>query len=199
MHLQYASIFHTGARGGPVCHGERHPGSLKPKYPRNFTHIVPYCPNIVPYCPHTVHILSKYCPILSSYCPHIVPYCHTLSSYYPILSTYCPLIVPYCHILSTYRPHIVHTLSTYCPHIVHILSTRCPQIIPLQVIPELDAPAHVGAGWEAAHPDFTTCVNKEPWTDWYNPDNPQICFGWDTLWDNILYFFQGVLNLPVAS
>ena len=61
--------------------------------------------------------------------------------------------------------NIVHTLS----HILHILSlivTYCPHIIPLQVIPELDAPAHVGAGWEAAHPDFTTCVNKEPWTDW---------------------------------
>ena len=35
-----------------------------------------------------------------------------------------------------------------------------------QVIPELDAPAHVGAGWEAVDPELTTCVYKEPWTDW---------------------------------
>ena len=36
----------------------------------------------------------------------------------------------------------------------------------LQVIPELDAPAHVGAGWEAVAADLTLCVNREPWTDW---------------------------------
>ena len=67
------------------------------------------------------------------------------------------------------------------------------------MIPELDAPAHVGAGWEAAHPDFTTCVNKEPWTDWYNPFNPQICFESTTGWETGHICFEGVLNLPVAS
>jgi len=36
----------------------------------------------------------------------------------------------------------------------------------VRVLPELDAPAHVGAGWEAVDPSFTLCVNKEPWLDW---------------------------------
>merc|ERR1719318_2488195 len=36
----------------------------------------------------------------------------------------------------------------------------------VRVLPELDAPAHVGAGWEAVDPSYTLCVNKEPWTDW---------------------------------
>jgi len=36
----------------------------------------------------------------------------------------------------------------------------------VRVLPELDTPAHVGAGWDAVDPSFTLCVNKEPWTDW---------------------------------
>ena len=30
----------------------------------------------------------------------------------------------------------------------------------VRVVPELDSPAHVGAGWEAVDPGFTLCVNK---------------------------------------
>ena len=51
----------------------------------------------------------------------------------------------------------------YAPTWSHIRDTY--HIFP-QVIPELDAPAHVGAGWEAVDPEMTTCVYKEPWTDW---------------------------------
>ena len=36
----------------------------------------------------------------------------------------------------------------------------------VRVLPELDTPAHVGAGWEAVDPSYTLCVNKEPWVDW---------------------------------
>lgn len=36
----------------------------------------------------------------------------------------------------------------------------------VRVLPELDAPAHVGAGWESVDSSFTICVNKEPWVDW---------------------------------
>jgi len=36
----------------------------------------------------------------------------------------------------------------------------------VRVLPELDAPAHVGAGWEAVDPSFLLCVNREPWVDW---------------------------------
>ena len=35
-----------------------------------------------------------------------------------------------------------------------------------QVVPELDAPAHVGAGWQAVDEKLTVCVNWEPWTEW---------------------------------
>ena len=35
-----------------------------------------------------------------------------------------------------------------------------------QVVPELDAPAHVGAGWQAVDEKLTVCVNREPWTEW---------------------------------
>ena len=36
-----------------------------------------------------------------------------------------------------------------------------------QVVPELDAPAHVGAGWQAVDEKLTVCVNREPWTEWW--------------------------------
>merc|ERR1712110_190809 len=35
----------------------------------------------------------------------------------------------------------------------------------VRVIPELDAPAHVGAGWESVNPNFTVCRNAQPWED----------------------------------
>ena len=45
--------------------------------------------------------------------------------------------------------------------IVHYAAVRG-----VRVLPELDAPAHVGAGWEAVDPSYTLCINKEPWTEW---------------------------------
>jgi len=36
----------------------------------------------------------------------------------------------------------------------------------VRVLPEFDSPAHVGAGWDALDPEFTLCVNKEPWEEW---------------------------------
>jgi len=34
------------------------------------------------------------------------------------------------------------------------------------VIPELDAPGNLGAGWQAVDPDFTLCVERDPWDHW---------------------------------
>lgn len=36
----------------------------------------------------------------------------------------------------------------------------------VRVIPELDAPAHVGEGWQWAGPNVTVCVNAQPWEDY---------------------------------
>ena len=33
----------------------------------------------------------------------------------------------------------------------------------IRIIPELDAPAHVGEGWEKME-NLVVCFNKEPWT-----------------------------------
>jgi len=34
----------------------------------------------------------------------------------------------------------------------------------VRVTPELDAPAHVGEGWDALAPELITCFRWEPWT-----------------------------------
>ncbi|PSN43909.1 Chitooligosaccharidolytic beta-N-acetylglucosaminidase [Blattella germanica] len=34
----------------------------------------------------------------------------------------------------------------------------------VRVVPEFDAPAHVGEGWQWAGPNVTVCVNAQPWT-----------------------------------
>lgn len=36
----------------------------------------------------------------------------------------------------------------------------------VRVIPELDAPAHVGEGWQWAGPNVTVCVNAQPWNEY---------------------------------
>jgi hexosaminidase len=33
----------------------------------------------------------------------------------------------------------------------------------VRILPELDAPAHVGEGWQWAGPNVTVCVNAQPW------------------------------------
>ena len=33
----------------------------------------------------------------------------------------------------------------------------------VMILPEFDAPAHVGAGWESQNSSFTVCVDWEPW------------------------------------
>merc|ERR1711915_649748 len=35
----------------------------------------------------------------------------------------------------------------------------------IMVIPELDAPAHVGNGWQAVDQSFVVCLEKEPWEE----------------------------------
>ncbi|XP_069701627.1 chitooligosaccharidolytic beta-N-acetylglucosaminidase isoform X2 [Periplaneta americana] len=36
----------------------------------------------------------------------------------------------------------------------------------IRVIPEFDAPAHVGEGWQWAGPNVTVCVNAQPWIEY---------------------------------
>nr|CAD7464008.1 unnamed protein product [Timema tahoe] len=36
----------------------------------------------------------------------------------------------------------------------------------VRVVPEFDAPAHVGEGWQWAGPNVTVCVKAEPWTSY---------------------------------
>jgi hexosaminidase len=36
----------------------------------------------------------------------------------------------------------------------------------VRVLPEFDAPAHVGEGWQWAGPNVTVCVNAQPWVNY---------------------------------
>ena len=56
-----------------------------------------------------------------------------------------------------YRPDMVYTRNDVLD-IVDYAAERG-----IMVIPELDAPAHVGAGWQAVDEAFTVCVEAEPW------------------------------------
>lgn len=68
----------------------------------------------------------------------------------------------------------------------------------VQIIPELDAPAHVGAGWQAADPALTVCVNREPWTEWcveppcgqLNPTVPELYDVLQTMYGDWIGMFQ---------
>jgi len=70
------------------------------------------------------------------------------------------------------------------------------------VIPELDAPAHVGAGWEAVDESLTVCRNKEPWHHWcvqppcgqLNPAIPAMYDVLQTIHREILDMFNPVKN-----
>jgi N-acetyl-beta-hexosaminidase len=36
----------------------------------------------------------------------------------------------------------------------------------VRVLPEFDAPAHVGEGWQWAGPNVTVCMNAQPWSNY---------------------------------
>jgi len=77
----------------------------------------------------------------------------------------------------------------------------------IQVIPELDAPAHVGAGWEAADESFTTCVYKEPWSDWcveppcgqLNPAIPELYPFLETMYGDWLDAFNSPSTFHIGQ
>jgi hexosaminidase len=56
-----------------------------------------------------------------------------------------------------YRPDMVYSRA----EVLDILDYAAARGI--LVIPELDAPAHVGAGWQAVDDSFTVCLEAEPW------------------------------------
>eukprot|EP00092_Neocalanus_flemingeri_P015685 GFUD01016979.1.p1 GENE.GFUD01016979.1~~GFUD01016979.1.p1 ORF type:complete len:641 (+),score=196.19 GFUD01016979.1:63-1985(+) len=59
-----------------------------------------------------------------------------------------------------YSPDMVYTRADVAD-LVSYASDRG-----VMIIPELDAPAHVGAGWEAVEDTFTVCRDAEPWQSW---------------------------------
>ena len=75
------------------------------------------------------------------------------------------------------------------------------------VIPELDAPAHVGAGWEAVDESLTVCRNKEPWHHWcvqppcgqLNPAIPAMYDVLQTIHREILDMFNPVKNMNTRA
>jgi len=66
----------------------------------------------------------------------------------------------------------------------------------VQVVPELDAPAHVGAGWQAVEEKLTVCVNREPWTEWcVEPPCGQLNPAVDELYDVLENIYRDWLEL----
>lgn len=69
--------------------------------------------------------------------------------------------------LGAYTPDKVYT-SSDIQDIVRFAKTRG-----IRVLPEFDAPAHVGEGWQ--HKDLTTCFGIQPWGDFcYEPPCGQL-------------------------
>jgi len=66
------------------------------------------------------------------------------------------------------------------------------------IIPEIDAPAHVGAGWQAVDASMTLCVDAEPWTSFcvqppcgqLNPVNMEMYDVLEAIHKEILEMFQ---------
>ena len=75
------------------------------------------------------------------------------------------------------------------------------------VIPELDAPAHVGAGWEAVDESLTVCRNKEPWQNWcvqppcgqLNPVIPDMYDVLQTIHREILDMFNPIKDMNTRT
>jgi len=66
----------------------------------------------------------------------------------------------------------------------------------VQVVPELDAPAHVGAGWQAVNEKLTVCVNREPWTEWcVEPPCGQLNPAMDELYDVLENIYRDWLEM----
>jgi len=66
----------------------------------------------------------------------------------------------------------------------------------VQVVPELDAPAHVGAGWQAVDEKLTVCVNREPWTEWcVEPPCGQLNPAMDELYDVLETIYRDWLEM----
>ncbi len=72
-------------------------------------------------------------------------------------------------------------------------------IIGVRIIPEFDAPSHVGAGWQyPGAENFTVCFRQEPWYNYcaifscgqFNPMNEDIYPVLGQLYDELFDIFQ---------
>ena len=51
-----------------------------------------------------------------------------------------------------------------CPSCYEIVTIKNIFIPGVRIVPEFDAPSHVGLGWQFSDvKQFTVCISKEPW------------------------------------
>ena len=66
----------------------------------------------------------------------------------------------------------------------------------VRIIPELDAPAHVGAGWETVDPDYTVCRDADPWeTSCVQPPCGQLNPSKDGIYEVLQMIFKDMLTM----
>jgi len=66
----------------------------------------------------------------------------------------------------------------------------------VRVIPELDAPAHVGEGWQWAGPNVAMCVNAQPWGNYcVEPPCGQLNPTNDTVYEILGGIYRDMLTL----
>ena len=66
----------------------------------------------------------------------------------------------------------------------------------VRIVPELDIPAHVGAGWESQEPSFTVCHGETPWEQFcVQPPCGQLNPVVEGMYDVLGLIYTDILNL----
>eukprot|EP00096_Caligus_rogercresseyi_P002999 TRINITY_DN1548_c0_g1_i2.p1 TRINITY_DN1548_c0_g1~~TRINITY_DN1548_c0_g1_i2.p1 ORF type:complete len:625 (-),score=121.67 TRINITY_DN1548_c0_g1_i2:79-1749(-) len=113
---------------------------------------------------------------------------------FPFVSHRVPQLSKY----GSYAPHKTYTIKEIQEFVAYA------RVRGVKVLPEFDAPAHVGYGWEfgpqAGLGDLVLCVNKHPWNDYcveppcgqLNPLNPQMYEVLGELYKDLFEAFEPV-------